>query len=106
MFVKSFEFQTTDRCNYSIDISPNNDSIFFSLNEKGYILSKDDFLSLKKAKLNDLLNPDKNLSSMNTAASAEKPLKIPCGIPINSAGWIPSIFGSPKERNLQRNLPI
>jgi len=60
MFVKSFEFQTTDRCNYSIDISPNNDSIFFSLNEKGYILSKNDFLSLKKAKLNDLLNPDKN----------------------------------------------
>ena len=60
MFEKSFEFQTTDRCNYSIDISPNNDSIFFSLNEKGYILSKNDFLSLKKAKLNDLLNPDKN----------------------------------------------
>ena len=60
MFLKSLEFQTTDRCNYSIDISPNNDSIFFSLNEKGYILSKDDFLSLKKAKLNDLLNPDKN----------------------------------------------
>ena len=60
MFVKLFEFQTTDRCNYSIDVSPNNNSIFFSLNEKGYILSKEDFLSLKKAKLNDLLNPDKN----------------------------------------------
>ena len=60
MFVKVFEFQTTDRCNYSIDVSPNNDSVFFSLNEKGYILSKEDFLSLKKAKLNDLLNPEKN----------------------------------------------
>ena len=76
MFVKSFEFQTTDRCNYSIDISPNNDSIFFSLNEKGYILSKDDFLSLKKAKLNDLLNPDKNpnlkiFTSEDTIAKAK-----------------------------------
>ena len=60
MFLKSFELPTKDRCNYSIDVSPNNDSIFFSLNEKGYILSKEDFLSLKKAKLNDLINPDKN----------------------------------------------
>ena len=44
MYLKNFESSTTDKCNYSIEISPNNESIFLSLDEKGYILPKNDFL--------------------------------------------------------------
>ena len=62
MYLKKLELQTTDRCNYSIDISPNNDSIFFSLDEKGYLLPINDFLSDKN--LNTLINlkPNSNLN--------------------------------------------
>ena len=58
MYLKNFELQTTDKCNYSIEVSPNNSSIFFSLDEKGYIIPKDDFLSLKNQNLNKLLSSD------------------------------------------------
>ena len=63
MYLKNFELSTTDKCNYSIEVSPNNESIFFSLDEKGYIVPKKDFLSLKNQNLNKLLSSDqtKNL---------------------------------------------
>ena len=60
MYLKRLELQTTDKCNYSIEVSPNNDSIFFSLDEKGYILPKDDFLSPKNQSINSLINPTSN----------------------------------------------
>ena len=60
MYLKNLELQTTDKCNYSIEVSPNNDSIFFSLDEKGYILPKKDFLSPKNQNLNSLINPNTN----------------------------------------------
>ena len=60
MYLKRLELQTTDKCNYSIEVSPNNDSIFFSLDEKGYILPKNDFLSPKNQSINSLINPTSN----------------------------------------------
>jgi WD40 repeat protein len=62
MYLKRLELQTTDKCNYSIEVSPNNDSIFFSLDEKGYILPKNDFLSPKNQSINSLINPTSNLN--------------------------------------------
>ena len=60
MYTKNFELQTTDKCNYSIEVSPNSDSIFFSLDEKGYLLLKNDFLSLKEQNLIKLITPEQN----------------------------------------------
>ena len=60
MYLKNLELPTTDECNYSIEISPNNESIFFSLDEKGYLLPKEVFLSQKEQNLNSLINPEKN----------------------------------------------
>ena len=60
MYSKNFELPTTDRCNYSIEISPNNDLIFFSLDEKGYLLSKNSFLSLKDKNIDSLINTTTN----------------------------------------------
>ena len=54
MYVKTLELKTTDKCNYVIEISPNDTSIFFSLNEQGYILPKSQFLSLNEKELNKL----------------------------------------------------
>ena len=56
MYLKRLELQTTDKCNYSIEISPNNDSIFFSIDEKGYLLPKNEFLSPKNQNINSLIN--------------------------------------------------
>ena len=60
MYLKSLELQTKDRCNYSIEISPNNDTIFFSLDETGYLISKSKFLSSKDQNINTLINTSKN----------------------------------------------
>ena len=60
MYLKKLELQVTDKCNYSIEISPNNESIFFSIDEKGYLIPKDDFLSQKNKNLNSLINPSSN----------------------------------------------
>ena len=54
MYEKKIEIKTKDRLNYVIEISPIDNNIFFSLNEKGYILSKEKFLSLKEQNLNTL----------------------------------------------------
>ncbi len=54
MYKNILELKTKDRCNYVIEISPNNNDIFFSLNEQGYILSKENFLSLDEQKLNKI----------------------------------------------------
>ena len=54
MYEKKLEIKTKDRLNYVIEISPIDNNIFFSLNEKGYILSKEKFLSLKEQNLNTL----------------------------------------------------
>lgn len=54
MYEKKLEIKTKDRLNYIIEISPIDNNIFFSLNEKGYILSKEKFLSLKEQNLNTL----------------------------------------------------
>ena len=60
MYLKRLELQTTDKCNYSIEISPNNDSIFFSIDEKGYLLPKNEFLSPKNQNINSLINLNNN----------------------------------------------
>ena len=60
MYLKRLELQTTDKCNYSIEISPNNDSIFFSIDEKGYLLPKNEFLSPKNQNINSLTNLNNN----------------------------------------------
>lgn len=51
MYEKIFDIKTRDKCNYAIDISQNNNNIFLSLNEQGYILSKEKFLSLEEKNL-------------------------------------------------------
>lgn len=59
MYEKKIELKTKDRCNYAIEMSPNDNNIFFSLNEQGYILPKEKFLKLEEKNLNEL-NSDKN----------------------------------------------
>ena len=54
MYEKKIELKTKDRCNYVIEMSPNDNNIFFSLNEQGYILPKEKFLTLKEKNLNEL----------------------------------------------------
>ena len=54
MYEKNLEIKTKDRCNYVIEINPNNSNIFLSLNEQGYIITKSDFLLLDGEKLNKL----------------------------------------------------
>ena len=54
MYEKKLEIKTKDRLNYVIEILSIDNNIFFSLNEKGYILSKEKFLSLKEQNLNTL----------------------------------------------------
>ena len=54
MYKNILELKTKDRCNYVIEISPNNHDIFLSLNEQGYILAKENFLSLDEQKLNTI----------------------------------------------------
>ena len=60
MYLKNTKLQTSDRCNYSIEVSPKNEAIFFSLDEKGYILPTNDFLSQKDKNLNSITNPSTN----------------------------------------------
>ena len=48
MYEKGNEIKTKDRCNYVIEMAPNDNNIFFSLNEQGYILPRLDFLSLEE----------------------------------------------------------
>ena len=54
MYEKGNEIKTKDRCDYVIEMAPNDNNIFFSLNEQGYILPRLDFLSLEEKKLNKL----------------------------------------------------
>ena len=54
MYEKKIELKTKDRCNYVIEMSPNDNNIFFSLNDQGYILPKEKFLSLTEKSLNEL----------------------------------------------------
>ena len=54
MYEKNLEIKTKDRCNYVIEINPNNSNIFLSLNDQGYIITKSDFLLLDGEKLNKL----------------------------------------------------
>lgn len=56
MYKKTLELKTKDRCNYVIEMSPDDKNIFLSLNEQGYILEKNKFLSLDEPKLNNLNN--------------------------------------------------
>ncbi len=56
MYKKTLELKTKDRCNYVIEMSPDDKNIFLSLNEQGYILEKNNFLSLDEQKLNNLNN--------------------------------------------------
>ena len=56
MYKKTLELKTKDRCNYVIEMSPDDKHIFLSLNEQGYILEKNKFLSLDEPKLNNLNN--------------------------------------------------
>lgn len=54
MYEKKIELKTKDRCNYVIEMSPNDNNIFFSLNEQGYIMPKEKFLTLTEKNLNEL----------------------------------------------------
>lgn len=54
MYEKKLEIKTKDKCNYVIELSPNDSKIFFSLNEQGYIIPKSTFLSLDDKKLNSI----------------------------------------------------
>ena len=56
MYEKKIELKTKDRCNYVIEMSPNDNNIFFSLNEQGYILPKEKFLTLKEKSLNEVIS--------------------------------------------------
>ena len=47
MYLKKLELPTTDKWNYSIEISSNNDNIFFSIDEKGYLIPISDFFPKK-----------------------------------------------------------
>ena len=46
MYEKKIELKIKDRCNYVIEMSPNDNNIFFSLNKQAYILPKEKFLGL------------------------------------------------------------
>ena len=65
MYKNILELKTKDRCNYVIEISPNNNNIFLSLNEQGYILPKEDFLLLDEQKLNTINNSKIPISLFN-----------------------------------------
>ena len=56
MYEKKLELKTQDRCNYVIELSPNDSNIFFSLNDLGYIIPKPNFLSLNDKSLNEINN--------------------------------------------------
>lgn len=60
MYKSILELKTKDRCNYVIEMSPDNNNIFFSFNEQGYIMSKEEFLKLEEKNLNSLNNNNKN----------------------------------------------
>ena len=72
MYEKKIELKIKDRCNYVIEMSPNDNNIFFSLNEQGYILPKEKFLALTDKTLNEL-NSEKNqiFSLEDTIAKAK-----------------------------------
>jgi len=72
MYEKKIELKIKDRCNYVIEMSPNDNNIFFSLNEQGYILPKEKFLALEDKTLNEL-NSEKNqiFSLEDTIAKAK-----------------------------------
>lgn len=61
MYEKKLDLKTENKCNYVIEISPSNNSeLFFSLNNQGYIIEKEKFLSLKKNEINDELKIKQN----------------------------------------------
>lgn len=68
MYEKKFEIELKENCNYVIQLSPSDDKVFFSLNEKGYIIPKEDFLSLNEKTLNN--NKSKNIEFDDTIACA------------------------------------
>lgn len=66
MYEKKIELKTKDRCNYVIEMSPNDNNIFFSLNEQGYILPKEKFLSLTEKSLNELSSEKIQIFNLKT----------------------------------------
>ena len=72
MYEKTLEFKTKDRCNYVIEISPNNNNVFLSLNEQGYILSKEKFLSLNEQGLNKFNTEQIPLFTLDDTISCAK----------------------------------
>ena len=48
MYEKKFEIKTQETCNYSINISPSDSSVFFSLDESSFLIPKENFLNLSK----------------------------------------------------------
>ena len=48
MYEKILEIKTQETCNYSINISPSDSSIFFSLDDTSFLIPKENFLSLSK----------------------------------------------------------
>jgi len=56
MYEKIIEIKTKDKLNYVIEISPDDNKVFLSLNEQGYILTKENFLKLNEQNLLTLNN--------------------------------------------------
>ena len=72
MYENTLELKTKDRCNYVIEIAPNNNNVFLSLNEQGYILSKNKFLSLNEQDLNKLNTEQIPLFTLEDTISCAK----------------------------------
>ena len=72
MYGRKLELITKDRCNYVIEISQNNNNVFLSLNEQGYILTKGNFLSLNEQDLNKLNTEQIPLFTLEDTISCAK----------------------------------
>lgn len=72
MYEKKIELKTKDRCNYVIEMSPNDNNIFFSLNEQGYIMPKEKFLSLTEKNLNELSSEKIQIFTMEDTIAKAK----------------------------------
>ena len=72
MYEKKIELKTKDRCNYVIEMSPNDNNIFFSLNEQGYIMPKEKFLTLTEKNLNELSSEKIQIFTMEDTIAKAK----------------------------------
>ena len=72
MYEKKFEIETKDKCNYVIEIAPDDKRVFVSLNEQGYIFPIEDFISLDEKKINKIDNERIQLFTLEDTISEAK----------------------------------